>query len=217
MIDARDSGNDPKAGPSLGPSPEPQAPVVVAVLAAGASTRMGRTKQLIEWKGTTLIRRAVQTAVDAGIGPVVVILGAEAEACLAAVSGMPIDEVIHTGWAEGMGTSVAVAAAFLHTQHPDAEALLVMACDQPGVRAADLVALRDARRERGLPMAAASYGGIIGIPALFARSVLPALMDLDGERGAGPILRARAGEVASVPCEAAALDLDTPADMAGLG
>jgi molybdenum cofactor cytidylyltransferase len=135
----------PKADAASYPVSGIPSPCVVAVLAAGSSTRMGRPKQLIEWHGATLIRHAAQTALDAAIGPVVVILGAGAEACLAAVTGMPLDEVIHTGWAEGMGSSVAVAAAYAHAHHPEAGALLLMACDQPKVTAADLIALRDAR------------------------------------------------------------------------
>lgn len=186
---------------------------VVAILAAGASTRMGTPKQLIDWHGTTLIRRAAQTAVDAGLGPVVVILGAHAERCLEAVAGMPIDEVIHPGWADGMGSSVAVAAAYARTHHPDAGGLLVMSCDQPGITPAHLIALREARRSGGTTMAASSYGGVLGIPALFDRELIPELMMLGGDRGAAALLRGHPGDVAAVPCEAAALDLDTPEDV----
>lgn len=191
-------------------------PCVVAVLAAGGSTRMGRPKQLLEWRGITLIRRAAQTALDAGLGPVVIMLGSHAEECLAAVGGLKLDEVIHRGWSEGMGSTVAVAAAYMRAHQPHAGALIITSCDQPHIQPSDLVALRDAQAASGVPMAAASYDGVIGIPALFDASMILELMQMEGERGAAALLRSRPRDVTPVPCPSAALDVDTPRDFGAL-
>lgn len=190
---------------------------VIAVLAAGGSSRMGRPKQLLEWRGTTLIRRAAQTALDAALGPVVIMLGSHAEECLASVADLALDEVIHRAWAEGMGSTVACAAAYVQTHRPGTEALILMSCDQPLVQAADLAALWEAHSTTKALMAAASYDGVLGIPALFAASLLPTLMELDGDRGAAALLRADPRFVTAVPCPSAGTDVDTPGEFRSLG
>lgn len=76
------------------------------VLAAGGSRRLGQPKQLLELDGETLLRRTVRIAVEAGCGPVVVVLGAGAEALRLQVAGLPAEVVVNAEWEQGMGGSI---------------------------------------------------------------------------------------------------------------
>jgi CTP:molybdopterin cytidylyltransferase MocA len=93
--------------------------------------------------------------------------------------------------------------------------VLVTLADQPLVDAAALARLLDAFAG-GARVVAARYADALGAPALFGREHLPALHALEGDHGAGKWLRAHAALVTAVPMDAAALDVDTPADVARL-
>lgn len=184
------------------------------VLAAGGSSRLGRPKQLLPFRGTTLIHHAASVALQAGIGPVTVVLGARAEDCRAALGGVAASVLVNEHWAGGMGTTIAAAArAALANQ---ARALLLTSCDQPDVAAEDLRRIAAAWRTGPATMVAAQYTGTFGIPALFAGPSLAALTGLAGDRGAKALLEAGGASLALVLCPAAGRDVDTPDDAAGL-
>ena len=183
----------------------------IAVLAAGASTRLGRPKQLVVHQGSTLLRHAARTAIDAALGPVLVVLGAGAEACREELDGLPVGILIHDGWREGMGSTISAAAQAM-TKDGAVAALILTACDQPDVGPGDLRRLAAAPRHKGVAVVGSAYAGTVGIPALFARSRFPALIALTGDAGAKAVLRAEGAQLASVDCPAAAFDIDAEAD-----
>jgi molybdenum cofactor cytidylyltransferase len=199
-----------------------RAPAVGAVvLAAGGSTRLGAPKQLLAYGGRPLARRAAEAALAVATAPVVVVLGAHAEAVGEALAGLPVRAVVNAAWADGMSTSIAAGVrALLDAARglPALDAALLTLADQPLVDAAALGALVRAFAERRTPIVAAEYGETVGAPALFARARLDALLALPvGDRGAGALLRgAAAHELTRVPLPGAALDVDTPADAAAL-
>ena len=184
------------------------------VLAAGGSSRLGRPKQLLPFRGTTLIAHAASVALRAGIGPVTVMLGAHAEQCRTALGGLSARVLINEHWADGMGSTIAAAARAALTNQ--ARALLLTSCDQPDVAADDLRRIAAAWRTGPATMVAAQYAGTFGIPALFAGPSLAALTGLAGDRGAKSLLEAAGRSLALVSCPAAARDVDTPDDAAGL-
>jgi molybdenum cofactor cytidylyltransferase len=83
-----------------------EAPIAGIVLAAGQSTRMGRNKLLLPLGGTTVLRRTVTTAVEAGLSPIYVVLGHESEQIREELSGLPCTPVLNGDYALGMNTSV---------------------------------------------------------------------------------------------------------------
>jgi len=186
--------------------------IAVAILAAGASTRLGQPKQLVAWRGTTLLRRAADTALDAALGPVLVILGADADRCAAELQGLKVRVVIHMGWRDGMGSSIREAAKAL-SGDAGIGALLVMACDQPDVDADHLRQLTDEYRRSGADVVGSAYAGTVGIPALFDRTLFAALAALDGDNGARSVLTAPGIRLESVPCPGAAFDVDAQHDL----
>ena len=188
----------------------------VIVLAAGGSSRLGRPKQLIAWRGSTLLAHAARTALATRLGPVIVMLGAHVEECRRALQDIPVDIVPHPQWTDGIGRTIAAAVAHVALIHPGVDAALITTCDQPRVTSDDLVEIAAARRTAGRRMAAAAYSGVVGVPAAFAHSMFDELRLLQGDRGAGSIHRHWKAEVVKVACERAARDVDTEEDARSL-
>lgn len=184
----------------------------MVLLAAGASTRMGRPKQLLEYRGTALARHAAEEAL-AACGPVFVVLGCRALEVDAALEGLPVRALVNTEWQRGMGASIRVGAAA--AEAADLDGVIMALADQPHVTAAHYRRLVSEFRATGRPVVASLYAGVLGAPALFARELFRDLVALPPERGCQSII-ARQPEPVPVPCEAAQFDLDTPDDYARL-
>lgn len=181
----------------------------VIVLAAGGSTRMGRPKQLLPWRGRTLVRRAVETALAVG-GPVVVVIGAEP--VRSELQDLPIDVVENSQWSRGMGSSIRTGVQRAITVHAQLDAVILMLCDQPEVTADTLVRLIEAQRKTGKGLCAAEFDATFGPPVLFTRAYFDRLLAIPDEQGARHLLLAYADDLLRVPCPEAALDLDTWSD-----
>jgi len=177
------------------------------LLAAGASLRLGRPKQLLPWQGETLVRRAARAALEAGVDELIVVVGSHREEVAASLSGLVLRVVENERWPEGLGTSIAAGV-----RAASGDAVLLQLADQPGVDAAllrELVAGMRAGHER----VACAYAGVIGVPALFSDPAdLAALGGMSGERGAQALLRRAGVEVLAIPAERAAHDIDDEAD-----
>ena len=195
---------EPHAGPTPG--------CAALVLAAGASTRLGQPKQLVCYQGEPLLRRAVRLALGAGAGPVLAAVGAEAADCRAALSGLAVTVIENRDYASGMGSSLRAGLAELRELLPAPERLLLLVCDQPLLQPEHLRQLLAAQPAGGI--AAAQYNGHLGVPAVFAQTHFAALAAIQGDQGARSLLRSLA--VTPVPMPEAAIDIDTPGDLAAL-
>jgi molybdenum cofactor cytidylyltransferase len=184
--------------------------VAAVVLAAGGSSRMGQPKQLLPFRGRSLLQHAAEVARDAGCDPVVVVLGANADRLRAELDGRAVTVAENPDWGDGPGTSVRTGAAAAEAAGTDA--IVFLLCDQPLVDAEHVVRLIAAQRESGKPMAASGYSGTTGVPAVFARECFADLRALARAAGAKQLLARRPDAVAVVPFPAGAVDLDTPED-----
>ncbi len=181
------------------------------VLAAGAGRRFGGVKQLARYDGEPLVRRACRTALAAGLSPVIVVLGAHADSVAAAIAELPVELLHNPRWADGMGTSVACAAAAL-LPRPAVDDLALLLADQPDVTAEHVRDLCALRRRTASAVAATDAGVAIGPPAVFARDLFAALTALGGDRGARELIAATAARVV-LPFAPAAHDIDVAADL----
>ncbi len=186
------------------------------ILAAGASTRMGAPKQLLELDGRPLLVRTIEAALASPAWPVVVVLGAHAEKIRPALARLPVLIAENPAWAEGMASSLRAGITTLRQFSRRLDAALVALCDQPAFSAATIERLVAAQQATGRGIVAARYAGRQGAPALFLREHFAALAALTGEEGARPLLNGDPARVATVDLPELALDLDTPADVAAL-
>lgn len=187
------------------------ASVAAVVLAAGGASRMGRAKQLLRYRGESLVRRAVRAAVDAGCRPVVVVTGAAAEAIEGELRGLAVRTVRNAAWAEGLGGSIARGVdEVLREGTPDG--VLLLLADQPHASAEVLRGLLAAFDGAPHSLMASGYEGTAGVPALFGASYLDPLRRLSGDRGARSLFPAAGDALRVVPFPDGAVDIDTPAD-----
>ncbi len=187
------------------------------LLAAGASTRMGRPKQLIRLGGESLLRHAARMATEAGCAPVVVVLGDRADQMRSELDGLPVLAAVNEDWAEGMGSSLRFGMISLSGMRPAVAGVLVLVCDQPGLSSEHLRRLL-LRQAAGTALVTASlYGGRAGVPAVFAPALFPKLAALEGDRGARDLIRGHEDEVETVSWPEGALDLDGPEDLKAVG
>jgi molybdenum cofactor cytidylyltransferase len=183
------------------------------VLAAGGSTRMGATKQLLRIGGTSLVARAADAAIGSGARPVAVVVGADAESVRAEISGKEVLAAHNPDWATGLASSIRVGLSALLGAEPELDAVVVAPCDQPALSSDTIARLASVHQSSGL-IAAARFGGRNGAPAVFGREHFPMLSKLGGDEGARRILNSNDGLVSSLDLPELGTDLDTPADYA---
>ncbi|HWA10985.1 MAG TPA: nucleotidyltransferase family protein [Opitutaceae bacterium] len=182
------------------------------ILAAGASTRMGAPKQLLEIEGRPLVVRAVEAALGSAAWPVVVVLGANAAQIRPRLTRLPVLIADNPTWAEGMASSIRAGIAMLRQFSRALDGAVIALCDQAAFSPQTIAQLTAAQRASGRSIIAARYAGKNGAPALFLREHFAALAALTGDEGARILLNGPAGQVATVDLPELAFDLDTPED-----
>ncbi|MBM4169579.1 MAG: nucleotidyltransferase family protein [Ignavibacteria bacterium] len=180
----------------------------IVVLAAGDSRRLGQPKQLLSYKGKTLLRHIVDVACDAGASDVSVVLGAHREV-LERELRPEVSTIRNDEWKEGLASSVRAAVNHLGG---DMDALLFMTVDQPHVDVHLLQSIFFSYLQSSARVVACTYGGTSGIPALFDRSFFSTLRQLEGDRGAKEIIASMGKEVRLIPFPQGAIDIDTLSD-----
>lgn len=186
------------------------------VLAAGASRRMGRAKQLLPVAGRPLLEGVVASACASRLDEVLVVVGARADEILAAVDLGRARALLNPDHAAGMSTSLRAGLAALG---PNVERAVVILGDQPAISAELLDELLDLQDRSGLPAAALSFDGLLHPPVVLRRELWGDLAALEGDVGCRAVIRARPELVAAVPVPGGLrhpVDVDTPEDYARL-
>lgn len=199
----------------MSPSTEPiSAPRIVAgiLLAAGASRRMGQTKQLLPIDGRPMVRRAAETLRDAGCSPLVVVTGHDAEAVEAALFGLDIRAV---RIADPTAPTSHSLHAGLRALGSEVSATVVLLADMVHVTAVMVRALTLADAAGEAPLQLSRYGDVPAPPLLFRRELWPELLAWTGEGCGKQVVRAHMHEagVHDWPLDALR-DIDTPEDYA---
>jgi molybdenum cofactor cytidylyltransferase len=179
------------------------------LLAAGGSSRMGQPKQLMPWKGNTLLRHACATSLATSFRPVVVVLGCEAEKCRRELFDLEVVSVINEKWQRGLGTSIATGIAAIEIHKPETPAALIMLVDQPAITPEFLTLLLLTWQQSPDKIVATQYPNGAGVPALLPRRYFAELRALDGDRGARALIAQEKSHVISLTPNIPLVDLDT--------
>jgi molybdenum cofactor cytidylyltransferase len=178
------------------------------ILAAGKASRFGKPKQLLDYRGQSFVRNVAETALKAGLSPVVVVIGAEAEQVEEAIHGLPVTIVQNPDWENGQSTSI---CAGLRECRSAGGAIFLLA-DQPQVSVEVLRALVE-RHSQDLPAVLAPYVfDQRANPVLFDRVTFQDLLALQGDTGGRAIFSKFSPRYLNWYDKRLLLDVDTPED-----
>jgi xanthine dehydrogenase accessory factor len=186
---------------------------VAVILAAGRSDRMGRPKLGLPVRGVPMLRAVVETMLSSPFDRVRVVTGP------GAAMELPVDdrlEVVENPRAfEGIGSSIARG---LQGLPESVEVAAIVLGDMPLVAKETVAGLLSAYERTRKPIVYPEYGGRQGHPVLWDRGFFGALRELEGDRGAKPLLERNRDLALAVPVDdpGVCLDIDTPADYSKL-
>jgi len=194
------------------PPPTEALRVAGVLLAAGASRRMGQNKMLLQLEGESLVRRAARRARAAGLAPVVVVIGHEADRVRAELKGLPLAFALNSDFT---GPTSGSLHQGLNHLGPDVDAVVVMLGDMVRVSSETLALLVAAARDTEAPLVVSRYGEVTAPPLLFRRALFPELLAWTGEGCGKAVVQAHRHEAMYVDRPIALLaDVDTPEDFA---
>ncbi|HWN89484.1 MAG TPA: nucleotidyltransferase family protein [Chitinophagaceae bacterium] len=188
----------------------------IVILAAGASTRLGKPKQLLQYHGKTLLDHSVNEAINAKADAVVVILGKNADLLQNKIDNQKVNVVINKDWEEGMAASVRLGLATLLKIKPYIDAVIFMVCDQPHISSLVLNELITTQQKTTKQIVTCNYGGSIGPPALFHKKYFRELAKVKGDIGARNIIQQNMNDVATILFPEGKIDIDTQEDYDAL-
>lgn len=183
-----------------------QEQIAILILAAGASTRMGRPKQLLPWGETTLLGNAIHQARFVS-KEILVVLGANKDLIEKTLSS-EVNVLFNPDWEQGMGTSIAMGIQKI-IQNQSFDAVLIMLSDQPLLDADYLIQLRTKFFSSTCKIAATSYENNHGVPAIFHRSLFQKLVKLNKDYGAKKLMRQYDQELIDLNPKGKEIDIDT--------
>jgi molybdenum cofactor cytidylyltransferase len=181
--------------------------IEVLILAAGAASRYGSPKQLINHHGKSLLQHCIDKANEVCPGRVSVVLGANRELIEPLISEAKVIRNNH--WQQGLGASIAIGVENID---PQSDGLLILLADQIALTIDDLNLLLDAFD--GSNTVSSYYAGRRGVPAIFPRSLYAELRALSGDSGAKAVLQRSDIGLVEIDLPLAAMDIDTPEDWA---
>jgi len=189
-------------------------PVLTAmlILGAGNSSRLGRPKQLLEIKNSTLINHTINEALKISCQARVLVLGAYNEKIKENLTHEDVVIVHNNNWETGMASSIQVGLNYL-IEHYDPDQVLILLCDQPFINQKLMEQLIDLKRKEQKGIVGSSYGGTVGVPVLFDRKYFPDLLALKGKEGAKKLVKKFGDDVGSISFPKGNIDIDTESDF----
>jgi molybdenum cofactor cytidylyltransferase len=154
--------------------------VAGVVLAAGGSTRMGTSKQLLQWEGLPMVRLAAEKAIKAGLDPVLVVTGASYQEVQQAVEGLQVQIVHNPDWEKGQSTSV---KAGINSLPDSVGGGIFFAVDQPKLPVSFIEALTELHAITLAPIVVPIVDHRRGNPVLFDKLTFKDLSKIEGDIG----------------------------------
>ncbi len=183
--------------------------IAVVILAAGESSRMQQSKQLLPWGTSTLLGNAINEALESNSEKVYVVLGAKAETIQMQFNSTDVTWILNKNWKKGMGSSISCAINYLVHLKTNYAGILIMLCDQPLIDADYINKMISAFKRSKKGIVATAYKHSNGVPVLFDKKYLEDLSNLQGNIGAKEIIAANSKGVVAINPNGKEKDLDT--------
>ena len=195
-------------------SQRPKSKIGIIILAAGESKRLDYfPKQLLKFNQKSLLRHAVENALNSSAALVCLVLGANSEKLKTEIEDLPIEIVINENWEEGMASSLQKGLKKLLELETNLEAVCVTLCDQPLINSTIINQLIHVFNSVNSPIVASEYAQTIGVPAIFGSLMFDELLSLKSSEGAKKIIMRNLSSVIKFSLPEAAFDIDTKEDF----
>ncbi|GFD83514.1 nucleotidyltransferase family protein [Tenacibaculum sp. SSH1-16] len=182
----------------------------ILILAAGSASRMGKIKQLLPYKNTTLLEWTIEQAQKSVIKNVFCVLGANKDAIEKKLTTNAIITIYNPKHQDGLSTSIIKGIEFL--QEHNFDNALIMLADQPHVTSEYLNSLIKVSKRNPSKIITSNYQGSVGVPAIFPKEYFNKLLNLKGDKGAKNFLLQHDDNIFKVNSSLNLLDIDTPED-----
>ena len=189
--------------------------IAIIILAAGASTRFGSAKQLVQIDGKSLLEIALSVASDVSSN-IVVVLGANASLIKNEIKNHHVFTIQNDNWEEGMSSSIRCGLSFLLKEKSFVDAAIIMVCDQPYVTSSLIKKMIATYQESKKLIVASAYNNTIGTPVLFDKLFFSPLLLLKGKNGAKKIVEENMDSAVTVSFPLGNIDIDTKEDYENL-
>lgn len=188
-----------------------QKQLAAVILAAGESKRLGRPKQLLEWRNRTLLNHTIDQLAPLEVD-LYVILGAHSDTIVRSLTQQS-KVILYDHWHDGLGSTIAYAAGKLKDDYSH---LLFTLCDLPLIETSFYQSLLDTSRKYPGSLVASKKNGRVMVPAIFNSSAYTELLRLSGDKGAGELLNRGKKDVVSLEATDIWMDIDKMADYESL-
>ena len=188
-------------------------PTAGIILAAGAASRFGAPKLLQTWQGKPILHHVIETALQASLSPLLLVVGAYADQIQQAALGYPVQIVHNPDWASGQAASIRTAVQVLPAH---AAAAVFLLGDQPRTPVELIDLLRQEYAASPHPILIPEAQGRSGNPTLFDHSTFAALTALTGDSGGRQLFSRFPPRKIPWPDPLVFQDIDTPDDYAQL-
>lgn len=188
----------------------------IIILAAGNSSRLGRPKQLLKYKDSTLLKNTISEALKLEDSFLIVVTGSNHHLIEKELNSPEILFSFNPEWENGMSSSIVKGIDELLLQNPDCEQCILAVCDQPFVTSSIFENLINEAIKTGKGIVASAYSETLGTPVLFQKKYFQELLDLNGQEGAKKLIKKYTEDVVSVSFEKGNIDIDTEEDYSKL-
>lgn len=186
--------------------------IVILILAAGNSSRMGAIKQLLPWQEGTLIENAIKQAKASIASDVIVVLGANHQKIEQKINHQNAILVINDTWESGLGSSIACGINYIDKSLKNTDAVLVMLADQPLIKTEFLNHMMRKFINGNTNIVATKYEQKAGVPAIFGSDYFKELSTLSNDFGAKMILEKNKSLILLLEAQGITFDVDSPED-----
>ncbi len=184
----------------------------IVILAAGSSSRMGSSKQLLPIEDETLLLRTSKAAIETEINNIVVVLGSNEIEHRRVLQKYNIKVVFNPDWENGIGSSLKTGLTFVLNVDSKLKGILILVCDQPYLTPKHLLNLITKHHQSQKPIVASSYSDTAGVPVFFEQRYFRMILQLNDEQGAKTLIFENMHDAEVIDFQQGHIDLDTPED-----
>lgn len=184
--------------------------IAILILAAGGSSRMKATKQLLPIDNNTMLGLTIERALNSKANKVFCVLGAHSEDISKSIADYNVKIILNSEFEKGLSSSIIKGIESIKPY--SFNAVLITLADQPNVDIEYINTLIDTSKKHSQHIIASNYSGNYGVPAIFPSKFFDQLLQLKGDKGAKIFLNSNSETVIAVEAKDQLIDIDTRED-----